>query len=163
AFASVYKVVCPQSTWAVRCFLTNRSNLKERYLKVSDFVLFDDLECTMDFYYLDKGIKVKGAWYPVLKMKWVDGKNLDQFLFANFKDGPSMRKLIDQFYDLAMELERAGIAHGDLQHGNIMVTDAGMRLVDYDALYVPALSGKTSLEVGHPNYQHPKRNEFHYD
>lgn len=163
AFASVYKIVCPESTWAVRCFLTNRADLKERYLKISDFVLFDDLDCTVDFYYLDKGIKVKGTWYPVLKMKWVEGTNLDQYLCKNFNDSTSVRRLIDQFYHMAMELEGAGIAHGDLQHGNIMVTDSGMRLVDYDALYVPALSGKTSLEVGHPNYQHPQRSEFHYD
>ena len=39
------------------------------------------------------------------------------------------------------------IAHGDLQHGNIIVQDDGtIRLVDYDGCYVPELAGLKSNE-----------------
>ncbi len=163
AFASVYKVTGHGSNWAVRCFLNHRHEQKERYTKISDFVVVDDLECTVPFHYLDRGIKVKGTWYPILKMDWVEGDTLDIYIRDNFKNSQLMRSLRDQFRKLAAELERAGIAHGDLQHGNIIVTKQGLRLVDYDALYVPALLGMKSLELGHPNYQHPDRNEFDYD
>ena len=32
-----------------------------------------------------------------------------------------------------------------------------MKLIDYDGMWVPALTGKPSGEVGHPSYQHPQR------
>ncbi len=55
------------------------------------------------------------------------------------------------------------MAHGDLQHGNVLLvpgTRAGtlhLRLIDYDGLCIPALAEQPSGEVGHPNYQHPER------
>ena len=56
-----------------------------------------------------------------------------------------------------------GIAHGDLQHGNIKV-EAGCRiiLVDYDGMFVPSMQGFTSNELGHRNYQHPGRTKDHF-
>ncbi|MDR7556049.1 MAG: hypothetical protein QN157_10615 [Armatimonadota bacterium] len=56
-------------------------------------------------------------------------------------------------------LQQASIAHGDLQHGNVLVVDGQLRLIDYDGMYVPALRGEGSHEVGHRNYQHPLRTE----
>ncbi len=57
------------------------------------------------------------------------------------------------------DLERANIAHGDLQHGNILIVNNDLRLIDYDGMYVPGLEGMQSHEVGHRNYQHPRRTE----
>lgn len=162
-FASVYKATCRNNAWALRCFLCDRPDQKERYKHISEFVLFNNLESTVDFYYLDEGIKIRGEWYPCLKMVWVDGVTLDRYIDANFQDSQKMVWLLKKFHELVGELEGAGIGHGDLQHGNIMVTDEGLRLVDYDALFVPALLGKTSLELGHASYQHPGRTESHYD
>ena len=162
-FASVYKATSGNTSWAVRCFLSNRPEQKSRYKHISDFVLFDNLDATVDFYYLDKGIKVKGKWYPCLKMSWVDGLTLDRYVDQTYSDTTKMTQLLKGFHQMVGELEGAGIAHGDLQHGNIIVTDSGLRLVDYDALFVPALAGLKNLEFGHPNYQHPKRSENHFD
>jgi hypothetical protein len=163
AFASVYKVTTPTAKWAVRCFLTERRDQEERYKLISEYVLFDDLDCTVDFHYLDKGIKVKGQWFPLVKMPWIDGPNLDVYLQNISKDKGKLAQLRTDFHALVMELELAGIAHGDLQHGNIIVSPNGLRLVDYDGLYVPSLAGRVNLEFGHFNYQHPLRDEFHFD
>ncbi len=163
AFASVYKATNGSTAWAVRCFLSNRPEQSARYKHISDFVLFDNLDSTVDFHYLTEGVQVKGQWYPCLKMVWVEGPTLDQYIEANFKDSAKMTELLKSFHQMVGELEGAGIGHGDLQHGNIIVSDKGLRLVDYDALYVPALAGLKSLEFGHPNYQHPLRTENHYD
>ena len=60
---------------------------------------------------------------------------------------------------MAAELSQEQIAHGDLQHANIMVTPRGeLKLVDYDGMCVPTLVGADCLEVGTPPYQHPHRN-----
>jgi hypothetical protein len=59
-------------------------------------------------------------------------------------------------------IRKNGIAHGDLQHGNILVTEEGIRLVDYDGMFVPGMEGMISNEIGHRNYQHPKRDPTHF-
>jgi hypothetical protein len=163
AFASVFKLTTADGPWAIRCFLRFLTEQTDRYKKISQFVLFDNLECTVDFHYIEKGILVRGAWYPILKMRWIHGETLDLYIQKHHKDAARMSKLVDEFYDLVIQLENADIAHGDLQHGNILVTADGLRLVDYDALFVPALSGLRCLEFGHPNYQHPLRSPHHFD
>ena len=62
-----------------------------------------------------------------------------------------------------MNLHKAGISHGDLQHGNILVKDNGdLILVDYDSMFVPALQGFKDEIKGLAGYQHPARwsNQF---
>lgn len=55
-------------------------------------------------------------------------------------------------------MESHYIAHGDLQHGNILVDHQGqIHLIDYDSMFVPALAGKQPYDRGHPNFQHPQR------
>ncbi len=69
----------------------------------------------------------------------------------------NIERLRSQFAKVVAELKRIGIAHGDLQHGNIIVQASDLRLVDYDGTFVPTLAGQSSNELGHPNYQHPQR------
>ena len=55
------------------------------------------------------------------------------------------------------------MAHADLQHGNVILVPGrkdgalAIKLIDYDGMWVPALAGRDSGEVGHANYQHPQR------
>jgi hypothetical protein len=63
---------------------------------------------------------------------------------------------------LVRHLEAAQVAHGDLQHGNILVRGGSIQLVDYDGMWVPALRGRHATEIGHRAYQHPKRSEQDY-
>src|SRR5437773_6810724 len=64
---------------------------------------------------------------------------------------------------LSCRLREAQMAHCDLQHGNVLLVPGstanslGVRLIDYDGMFVPALAQKKSGEVGHPAYQHPQR------
>jgi hypothetical protein len=64
---------------------------------------------------------------------------------------------------LAWRLRGAGVAHCDLQHGNVLLVPAtagqtlSVKLVDYDGMCVPALAAKPPGETGHPAYQHPMR------
>jgi tetratricopeptide (TPR) repeat protein len=165
AFASVYHFRCTGRDWAVRCFLHNIADQQKRYEELSRFVDNDDLECTVPFTFMSQGIRVHGQWYPLLKMEWVRGINLNAFIEQayNLNMMPSLGELADRFKAMCLDLDRVGIAHGDLQHGNIMVVgDGHLRLVDYDGMYVPALRGWQSNELGHRNYQHPRRSRIHF-
>lgn len=163
-FASVYKMENDGKCYAVRCFLTDVSAREERYKLISEFVMRDDLPYTVDFQYLPQGILVKGDWYPILRMEWVEGDTLDQFIEKHLHEPESLRRVAANFADMCRDLLRAGVAHGDFQHGNILVLpDGQLRLVDYDGFFVPAMEGWSANELGHRNYQHPQRNARNFD
>ncbi len=104
-------------------------------------------------------LKVKGVWYPILKMEWINGESLSTYIEKNLTNPAAIQSLSQKFIELAKNLEQNSIAHGDLQHGNIIVVGEEIKLVDYDGMYVPGLDGMLSNEIGHPNYQHPIRSE----
>jgi hypothetical protein len=87
------------------------------------------------------------------------------FMTRNRENAPILRALAATLTAAVERLESAELAHGDLQHDNIMVSDEGRRmtLVDYDALYTPDLAEfAPPAERGHPNYQHPERRATDY-
>ncbi|PZM82528.1 MAG: hypothetical protein DKT66_11055 [Candidatus Melainabacteria bacterium] len=162
-FASVYQFQCANRNVAVKCFLRNVYNQHQRYGHLSTFTAFNHVSTLLEFEYLLKGILVNGNWYPIVKMPWVEGLTLDQFIRKNMHSKQQMDRFINQFVDLVFELERNGIAHGDLQHGNIIVRNKDLMLVDYDGIYVPAMAGEKANELGHVNYQHPQRDAEVFD
>lgn len=164
AFASVYRLSNLSGTsWAVRCFLEHRDDMKERYAAIKNTVDGPARDLFASFEFIEKGIKVRNEWYPILKMEWVDGDSLDRYLDRHVKTRAKVASLHKQFRELVFKLKNAGIAHGDLQHGNILVTDSGLRLIDYDDMFVHALAGKVSHELGHRNFQHPDRSNIHFN
>ncbi len=156
-FASVYRVHCAGKDWAVRCFWREFDDLQQRYAAISAHLQSAQLPYTVGFQYLPRGIKVRGQWYPILKMEWVEGELLNEYVEQHLHDPAALRRLADRWRDMVRALERASLAHGDLQHGNVLVKNGELKLVDYDGMYVPALSGKGSHELGHHHYQHPLR------
>jgi hypothetical protein len=159
AFASVYKVVGGGRTWAVRCFLKEFQDQQQRYAAISAQLARTKLPFTVGFDFVPQGIRVRGSWYPVLKMEWVQGESLVRFVSNNLQSPQSLLSLGLGIVEAARALRDAGVAHGDLQHGNILVVNGKPKLIDYDGMYVPDLRGWGSHEVGHPNYQHPARKE----
>jgi len=161
AFASVYKMQCGQRIWAVRCFLRDFKDQQQRYTAINQHLDRVHLPYTVGFTFLSQGIRVRGQWYPILKMEWVQGDPLNVYIEKHLGNSDMLLTLAGRWIRMIKELQQASIAHGDLQHGNILIVGDELRLVDYDAMYVPALSGKTSHEAGHRNYQHPSRtNDF---
>lgn len=148
---------------AVKCFTRHVSDREYRYQKISEHLAqVDDDSLSqswkMDFEYLSDGILVDGVRYPILKMNWVDGIHLSKWLSTHHQDQAAVAEIAQKFVELMNDLYRNNIAHGDLQHGNLLVADdRTLRLVDYDGLFVPALAGERGNEIGHRNYQSPRR------
>jgi serine/threonine protein kinase len=159
-FASVYELEHGGSRWAVKCFLRNIPDLHSRYAKISNHLSECDLPYFVTFEYQQKGIRVRGNHYPLVKMEWVEGLGLNQFLEQNLTNQTVLAALEQDWLTLLEDLQPVRIAHCDLQHGNVLVTDDGsLRLIDYDGMWVPKLKGQKSNEVGHPDYQSPLRTE----
>src|SRR5438105_8884460 len=93
-------------------------------------------------------------------MDWVAGFTLNDFVKRNLDKPQALQSLADSWVLLARLLRELKLAHGDLQHGNVLLVPGEtfpIKLVDYDGMFVPALAKKPSGEVGHPAYQHPQR------
>jgi hypothetical protein len=165
-FATVYQVRTGPSVHAVRCFLRNVPDQRDRYELISRHLADARLRQTVEFSFIERGIRVKGVWYPILKMDWVTGTTLAAFVEEHLDDRRMLNKLAEAFLELLDDLRSHQIAHGDLQHGNLLVVDGrtgpALKLIDYDGMWVPALDGLRSNEVGHPNYQHPHRTGDEY-
>lgn len=166
-FATVFQMHCEQRDWAVRCFTRELNDQQARYAVINHYLEMANLPYWVKFDFMPKGIKVDGKWYPILKMEWIEGELLDHFVAKHLYDSKQLRQLAARWAIMIRHLEKAEIAHGDLQHGNILIVNEKIKLVDYDAMFVPALGGQLSREIGHPNYQHPARTAndfgFHID
>lgn len=163
-FASVYNLRGSSKNFAVRCFLNRIDDQQQRYELISEFLASHPSKYTVDFQYLEKGILVHGTWFPVLKMEWVQGETLDRFIEKNlYRADEIFVSLAEQFQNLCSDLRERGAAHGDLQHGNIIVTpELELKLVDYDGMFVPRMIKLGSTEDGHRNYQHPSRGSGYF-
>jgi hypothetical protein len=163
SFATVYQVDYRGRRHAVRCFLRHVPDIAQRYAAISAYLQQAALSFTVEFSFLPQGIRLRGQWFPVLKMDWVEGSRLDVYVAQHLNDPSALLEITRQFLHLADALRHAHIAHGDLQHGNLLVVNHELRLLDYDGMFVPALAGMTSNELGQPNYQHPLRSPRDYD
>ena len=163
-FASVYRIHCPATdkTWALKCFTRDVGARQEHYRHIAAALDAARLSFTVPVYYLERGIQVNGQWFPAVKLEWVEGQTLNSFVEDSLEKPKLLRQLLDLWPKLAARLRAAGIAHADLQHGNILLVPLpdgklAVKLIDYDGMYVPALAGSQSGELGHPNYRHPLR------
>jgi hypothetical protein len=171
AFASVYKLTGPKGTLALKLFNFPNEDRANRYKAVSDY-LEKELgpkkpPCVVKFQYHLEGIRVGKGWYPTLTMAWVKGVSLGEWVRQTIEkkvpDVAAMKKMAESWVALVQQLQDAKIAHGDLQHDNVMVVGDAPVLVDYDGMCVPALDPADpkkkleQLEFGKPAYQHPTR------
>jgi WD40 repeat protein/regulation of enolase protein 1 (concanavalin A-like superfamily) len=163
-FADVYEVRCPNgSRWAVKCFTREVAGLRERYAEISKYLRQANLPFMVDFQYLEQGMRIRGQWYPILKMQWVEGFVLNEFVRDNLDKKPILNALGQIWLRMARRLREAKLAHCDLQHGNVLfvpgstANSLAVKLIDYDGMCVPSLAGTKSGEVGHPAFQHPER------
>ena len=156
-FALTYFLNEPSGNpWVVRCFKVDVPDRRERYAAIDRFLNRNRSPIFTSVTYLDPGILVNGSRYPVVKMPRVKGLPLHRYI----EEQITARKKVDlgaKFEQLASTLQQLGIAHGDLQHGNIMVDNGDMVLIDYDGMYLPQLASRGSPEMGHRSYQHPLR------
>jgi len=158
-FASVFTVrSTTNQRWAVKCFTRFVDHQEERYRRISEALRPVKKPWRVEFDYLSEGVLCEGHWYPALKMEWVDAVELIPYIEKYLWDSARLADLATKFARMVEDLAALGIAHGDLQHGNLLVTSSGeIKLIDYDGMYVPSLARMGACEIGHPNYQSPAR------
>lgn len=163
-FAVAFRMTCGSRVYAVRCFTRDVPELQRRYNAISRFCNSTHDPSLCGFEYQANGIKYNGNALPIVKMEWAGGERLDRWLARNRGDARALRRVAEALAHCSERLAKEGAAHGDLQHGNLIVEPAGfVRLIDYDGMFVPGLQGLESPLIGEPNYQHPGRVPAHFD
>ncbi len=169
-FAVVFKMQAPTGEYhALKCFLRDQEERSERYRMIAEELQYVQSTYLVKFRYLESELFVdvpntEGEEYPVLLMDWVDGIPLDQYLKTIINKSYEKDLLAYRFSLLARWLVTQPFAHGDLKPDNICVCDDGsLVLLDYDGMYIPALSGRKPLEQGSPHYRHPLRSTLPFD
>jgi len=164
-FAYVFKLnkVTGSESHAVRCFRGFVGERERRYKAIDDHLDHHSLAALARFEYEPSGLRVNGGLYPLLVMEWIDGPTLDVYIEQVLGKKDVLMHLADQWIKLVGQLKSADIAHGDLQHGNVIVQGGTLRLVDFDGMFVPSMNGWSAIELGHRHYQHPLRDGFFFD
>ena len=158
--AVVFQASVEGRSQALRCYIRNDASSRDRYSALDAYLAAHDLSPYVSgTTWLDGAIQVNRATWPVLTMDWIDGRTLNEyvdFLVAG-SNAAALTTLAAKWRELVALLQNSEFTHGDLQHGNIMVDQAGrIRLVDFDGVWIPQLAGQPPpTEFGHPNYQHP--------
>ena len=168
--AIVFKIKMKEKFYALKCFYAEANERQERLGHIATYLKQNPSPYFVDFTYLDNELWVEttqgGNGYPVVLMEWVEGKTLDNYLaeVCKIQDKARLQNLYFQFCNLAWWLQQQPIAHGDLKHDNLIVTPEGkLKLIDYDGMFVPALSSRKASELGSPCYQHPKRDTHFFN
>ena len=157
-FAVTYELQSGSQRWAIRCFHREAADRASRYAAISQTLASAGHGPLVPIEYVQNGVRVGQTWYPITRMPWIDGHPLNVAIEAHLGEVRFLGALERRFTALVADLRKLAIAHGDLQHGNVLVDAAGnLRLVDYDGMFVPALRGRSASETGDPNYQHPRR------
>jgi hypothetical protein len=155
-FALTYMATAQGRKFAIRCFHKEAKGLETRYGHVDKGLRSVGGSYFVGFEYQPTGVLVNGKRYPIVKMDWVDGDTLGSFLEDNYSDKGRIERLRQQFADVERFLRLKGLAHGDLQNGNVLVK-SDLKLIDYDGIYVPTMATGQGAELGHKHFQHPKR------
>lgn len=153
--AIVFKTESQSKLYAIRFFFYQEHELFRRYVQLQDYLINKDFSWKIPFSFFDK------EYYSFIKMDWVEGPSLGQFLDDIIRDPSAISDLQSKLVNLSRELEANGIGHGDLNLDHIRIANGNLhfvlKLIDYDSMFIPKFKGKDSLRIGTAGFQHPMR------
>ena len=155
--------------YALKCFTKEQDGREEAYHLIADALKDVDSPYLVSLRYLDKELFVdtdqtNETEFPVLLMDWVEGQTLDKYLRENLRNNSALNMLVYRFRQFSQWLITQPFAHGDPKPDNILVREDGsLVLVDYDGLYVPAMSGEMARELGSTDFRNPHRKIDEFD
>jgi hypothetical protein len=157
-FNMVFQLIHNAKKWAFRVWHVPMGENKDRYLAISKYISNSKLPYFADFIYDERGLLVNGVLMDTIRMEWLDGILLKDYIEKHLNDKTKLEQLANNFLEMSKTLKENKISHGDLQEGNILVDDLGkIKLVDYDSICIPEIEGQSEFVTGLKGYQHPSR------
>jgi serine/threonine protein kinase len=162
-FALVFCFEVKGKRYAFRCWVRDSGDSLRIYREVQKHIEQIRSPYFVPFVFSQEGIVAGNKRLPTVRMDWVEGLSLKEYIQSNIGKPMLMAKLRERFVSLCAHLHQHNISHGDLQPENITVNERGgephLVLVDYDSMVVPSLVGMESRIAGVPGFQHPARGQ----
>jgi hypothetical protein len=189
-YVMLYKIKAQSgNNYVMRCFCRNENSMgntgegkdplsliAQRYERLSLFCLQKATanSSLLPFSYIPQGIKVacyqnipdscnpstEDTLFPVVKMPFVEGPSLGDFIVGKYQDEHTMHLLCAAWEDMINELKQLKMAHGDLDLTNVLVDGLPdgrivLKLIDYDNAWIEGLENYEKPEFGHEHFQQP--------
>ena len=146
----------------MRFLIREDASEKRRYTALEEHFAARGLQdCVAATSWIDDAIQVKDSWWPMIKMEWIEGRTLDSYVdyLVEQRNKEASVALAASWRKHVARLQAADFAHGDLQHGNVLVDmSSALRLVDFDGSWISGFKDwPEPPERGNPNYQRMDR------
>lgn len=165
--AAIFKVGINNDHFALRVFFNPSREEERRSTLISQRLSQLDNKYLVKSVFYNNGSSFGSNQVAFSLMSWVGGARLDSFISEMIATVPKdqliivLRKIQNQIKGISEFLESNSIGHGDIQCGNIMAVgdcyNLQLKLIDYDAMFVPEFAGHNSSEPGVLDFQHPSR------
>jgi hypothetical protein len=151
----VFKTENRSKFYAVRFFLNDDAELFRRYHQIQDYFTPKSLSWYVPFRFMDE------EYYPAIVMDWIDSLSFTEYLDIIIDEPARISRLQQELISLSGDLEKNGVAHGNLNMKHIRFIKGGqedvLKLIDYDSMFIPAFEEKDSFSSGTAGFQHPMR------
>jgi serine/threonine protein kinase len=156
--------------YAVKCFTRDQERRQKSYELISQNLNKLNSPYLVHYEYLPDEVWVNSRTagngdFPAVVMEWVESITLGAKLaeLCRKEDKTGIFDLACTFDRMALWLMDQSFAHGDLKTDNILIeTNGAMRLIDYDGMFTPEMTGENARENGSPGFRHPKRSANHF-
>ncbi len=142
----VFEVMCKGRKMAMRVYMHQHRNLRaiygERYYPKELLVNLSDREY---------------GFADVVLCDWYEGVSLQSKIEEICNKPVKMQALSLMFEEFALSLLDEKWAHGDLKPENIIFSNDGLHLIDFDAMYREGFTVDDCVEIGTRQFQHPLR------
>lgn len=149
--AIVFEVMCEGRKMAMRVYMRSNRNLRaiygDNYYPQELLINASDTVCCLA---------------DVVLCDWREGVSLKAKIEELCCKPAKMEALSQMFEEFALSHLTERWAHGDIKPENIIVANEGLRLIDFDAVYLEGFTMDDCVETGTRQYQHPlrERGEF---
>lgn len=162
SYAVVFKATNADRQYAIRCFISADQENIDRYRSIHEYLSSVKASWLTHLELLENEITVESKAYPIIKMDWIEGKLLNNYIDTILTNNTALTALQEEIVSVSQSLESHKVGHGDIQCGNVLVTPSVngkpiIKLIDYDGMYVPSLANRLNLERGRIEFQHPHR------
>jgi hypothetical protein len=114
-FNMVFQLTHNLKKWAFRVWHVPMGENKDRYLAISKYLSKTKLYYFADFIYDENGLLVNGELTDTIRMEWLDGVLLKDYIENNLTNKLKLEALANEFLEMSKTLRKNKISHGDLQ------------------------------------------------
>jgi serine/threonine protein kinase len=166
-YSIVYPIDLKTTTVGLRCWIREIKLARSLYKQARNALQESRLPYFVKFDYIEEAIEVNKKIWPALYMEWADGLQLNRFLDHHIHEPDQVNNLANIFAEMVESLHSHKISHGDLQDGNIIISNtnspSALQLIDYDTLYCPEFREIPRTLAGVAGFQHPQRSKKSID